>query len=183
MPSWRFGILPWLNKKIVDPLLQIIRRGVEPKKLAFSTAMGTTMGLFPICGVTVILCGMVIALLRSRCHAPSIMLANFVATPVELSLVIPFLRLGELITGGPHFPLTSNVLKKVVMGQASQEVLVGVLHALLGWLVTAPFILVALYLVLLPCFKYLIRRFSGKPLSPEATLYSHPQIQIKIRDA
>ncbi|KAK8960334.1 hypothetical protein KSP40_PGU005564 [Platanthera guangdongensis] len=45
------------------------------------------------------------------------------------SLVIPFLRLGELITGGPHFPLTSNVLKKVVMGQASREVLVGVLHA------------------------------------------------------
>lgn len=45
------------------------------------------------------------------------------------SLVIPFLRLGEVISGGPHFPLTSDALKKVVTGQASREILLSVLHA------------------------------------------------------
>lgn len=35
-------------------------------------------------GVTVILCGMAIALLGTLCHAPSVMLANFIATPIEL---------------------------------------------------------------------------------------------------
>lgn len=44
-------------------------------------------------------------------------------------MVIPFLRLGELITGGPHFPLTSDALRKVASGQASQGVLIAILHA------------------------------------------------------
>ncbi|MQM04545.1 hypothetical protein Taro_037342 [Colocasia esculenta] len=87
MPIWRLGLVLWLNKKIVDPLVQIIRRGAEPKQLAFSTALGITLGVFPICGVTVFLCGMAIALLRNHCHAPSVMLANFVATPIELRYV------------------------------------------------------------------------------------------------
>lgn len=45
------------------------------------------------------------------------------------SLVVPFLRFGEAITGGPHFPLTSDALKKVFTGQASHEVLLSVAHA------------------------------------------------------
>ncbi|XP_068653140.1 uncharacterized protein [Aristolochia californica] len=126
------GLMPWLNRKIVDPLLHIVSRGAEPKQLAFSAALGMTLGLFPVCGVTVFLCGLAIALLGSSCHAPSMMLANFVATPIELSLVVPFLRFGEFISGGPHFPLTADALKKVVTGQASREVLLGVVHALLG---------------------------------------------------
>nr|CAD1842156.1 unnamed protein product [Ananas comosus var. bracteatus] len=72
------------------------------------------------------------------------MLANFVATPIELSLVIPFLRLGEFISGGPHFPLTSDALKKVITGKASREILLSILHALLGWFIAVPFILALL---------------------------------------
>jgi hypothetical protein len=46
----RTGVLPWLQSKIVDPVLQVIRRGAEPKQLAFSAALGVTIGIFPICG-------------------------------------------------------------------------------------------------------------------------------------
>ncbi|XP_010530102.1 PREDICTED: uncharacterized protein LOC104806751 isoform X2 [Tarenaya hassleriana] len=116
----------WFHKKVGDPLLQILRRGAEPKQLAFSAALGITLGVFPICGVTVFLCGVAIALLGSLCHAPTVMLANFIATPIELSLVVPFLRFGEGISGGPHFPLTSDALKQVLTGQASREVLLSV---------------------------------------------------------
>ncbi|KAF2290876.1 hypothetical protein GH714_016075 [Hevea brasiliensis] len=118
----------WFNKKILDPFYQILSRGMEPKQLAFSAALGITLGIFPICGVTVLLCGIAIALLGSLCHAPTVMLANFVATPIELSLVVPFLRFGEVISGGPHFPLTSDALKKVLTGQASHEVLLSIAH-------------------------------------------------------
>ncbi|GJX38334.1 hypothetical protein Tco_0251637, partial [Tanacetum coccineum] len=52
----------WLHKKIVDPFIKIIRRlgpasqatlpldlrGAEPKQLAFSTALGISLGVFPI---------------------------------------------------------------------------------------------------------------------------------------
>lgn len=40
--------------------------------------------LFSVTGVTVFLCAMAIAVLGSRCHAPTVMLANFIATPIEL---------------------------------------------------------------------------------------------------
>lgn len=172
----------WINRKIVDPLFEIIKQGAEPKQLAFSTALGITLGLFPICGVTVFLCGMAIAILRSRCHAPSVMLANFIATPIELSLVIPFLRLGEVVSGGPHFTLTSDALKKVVTGQASRGVLLALSHALLGWITAAPFILGVLYIVLVPCFKYLVQKLNLRPSSPPKLLYSPPELKIKVRD-
>ncbi|KAF7824920.1 cytoplasmic membrane protein [Senna tora] len=171
----------WFQKKIVDPLLLILRRGAEPNQLAFSAALGITIGIFPICGVTVFLCGIAIALLGSFCHAPTVMLANFIATPIELSLVVPFLRFGELITGGPHFPLTSDALKKVLTGHASHEVLSSISHALLGWLMASPFVLGTLYIIFIPCFKVLVRKF-GTPLSPKKVLHPNTDIRLKVRD-
>ncbi|CAF1746602.1 unnamed protein product [Brassica napus] len=170
------------NKKITDPLLQILRRGTEPKQLAFSPALGITLGIFPICGVPVFLCGVAIAFLGSACHAPTVMLANIIASPAELALVVPFLRLGEKVTGGPHFPLTSDALKKVFTGQASHEVFLSIGNALLGWLVATPFFFIALYLVLLPCFKILVRKFGGDastrkiPVCMETELNPKPRV-------
>ncbi|RAL43012.1 hypothetical protein DM860_009794 [Cuscuta australis] len=179
----------WFRKNIIDPLLQILRRGAEPKQLAFSGALGITLGIFPICGVTIFLCGLAIALLGSVCHAPTVMLANFIATPIELSLIIPFLRFGEAITGGSHFPLTSDALKKVFTGEASHELFLSILRALLGWIVAAPFILGILYIVLLPCFAVLVSKFSGAsslPSSPKIPLIHQPpstaELKLKVRD-
>ncbi|WMV55365.1 hypothetical protein MTR67_048750 [Solanum verrucosum] len=198
----------WTHKKIVDPLLQILRRGAEPKQLAFSGALGATLGLFPICacptiyftltGVAVFLCGVAIAVLGSLCHAPTVLLVNFIVTPIELrtfgvggegdssirvdarlrahiSLVIPFLRLGEYVSGGPHFALTSDALKKVFTGKASWEVLLSIYHALLGWLVAVPFILAGLYILFLPCFTILVRKFSSLPPSKITSVPSSPK--------
>ncbi|OAY23812.1 uncharacterized protein LOC110605883 [Manihot esculenta] len=176
------GLSGWFNKKILDPLNQILSRGTEPKQLAFSAALGITMGIFPICGVTVLLCGMAIALLGSLCHAPTVMLANFIATPIELSLVVPFLRFGEVLSGGPHFPLTSDALKKVLTGQASHEVLSSIAHALLGWLVAAPFILAILYIVFFPFFNVLVRKFSSVTSSPEKSPNPFSEVRLKVRN-
>uniref|UniRef100_A0A7N0UKS8 DUF2062 domain-containing protein n=1 Tax=Kalanchoe fedtschenkoi TaxID=63787 RepID=A0A7N0UKS8_KALFE len=142
-------IWTWVQLKVVDPLIQILRRGTEPDQLALSAVVGFTLGIFPICGVPIFLCGVAIALLGPLCHAPSVMLANFVITPIEISLIVPFLRFGEFITGVQYFPLTPDALKKVLTGQASYEVLQSVLHVLLGWLIAALFIMAVLYLVLL----------------------------------
>ncbi|KAJ8441511.1 hypothetical protein Cgig2_026312 [Carnegiea gigantea] len=179
MPISTVAVRSWFNTKIVEPLLDMLRRGTEPKQLAFSSALGFTLGLFPICGVTVCLCGVAIAMLGSRCHPPSVMLANFVATPVELSLVVPFLRFGEVITGGAHFPLTSDAFKKVLTGQASSEVLLSLFHVLLGWVFAAPFILASLYVLLLPCFKVLVRRFNSGSMSPKKSLHGSSETKLK----
>ncbi|KAK9748942.1 hypothetical protein RND81_02G091900 [Saponaria officinalis] len=176
IPTWGFG--SWVHNKVVDPLLLILRRGAEPKQLAFSAALGFTLGVFPICGVTVFLCGLAIPILGSRCHAPTVLLINFVATPIELSLIIPFLRLGETISGGSHFPLTSDALKKVLTGKASTEVLMSIVHAMLGWLIAAPFILAVLYVLLLPCFKVLVQKFKPKSASSSP---KKPSAEVRLK--
>uniref|UniRef100_A0A0D3AT89 Uncharacterized protein n=3 Tax=Brassica TaxID=3705 RepID=A0A0D3AT89_BRAOL len=183
MGSSKGRVKAWFNKKITDPLLQILRRGTEPKQLAFSAALGITLGIFPICGVPVFLCGVAIAFLGSACHAPTVMLANIIATPVELALVVPFLRLGEKVTGGPHFPLTSDALKKVFTGQASQEVFLSIGNALLGWLVATPFFFIALYVVLMPCFKILVHKFGAVSSTPKTPTSIDIELNPKPRFA
>ncbi|CAF2056544.1 hypothetical protein HID58_070303 [Brassica napus] len=173
----------WFDKKITEPLVQILRRGAEPKQLSFSAALGVTIGVFPICGVTVLLCGVAIALLGSLCHAPTVMLFNFIATPIELSLMVPFLRLGEKLTGGPHFPLTSDALKKVFTGQASREVFLSIGNALLGWLIATPFVIVGLYILFLPCFKILVRNFSSVSRTAKSPTSMHSDFKSKERVA
>ncbi|CAI9267147.1 unnamed protein product [Lactuca saligna] len=175
------AMAPWLRKKIVDPFVKILRRGAEPKQLAFSTALGISLGVFPIVGVTVFLCGLAIAVLGSSVNAPTVMLANFIATPLELSLMIVFLRFGEFIMGGGHFPLTSDALKKVLTGEASMEIFRSLLHALLGWLVLAPLILGALYVILLPAFVILVHKFSNTS-GPKSASPSSTELKLRVRD-
>lgn len=173
----------WINKKVVEPFVEILSRGAEPKQLAFSTALGITLGVFPIVGVTVFLCALAIAILGSSINAPTIMLANFVATPIELSLMIVFLRFGEFLTGGAHFPLTADALKKLLTGKGSKEILLSIARALLGWLVMAPFILGLLYIILIPCFTMLVRKFSSAVSSPKRDdAPSYTEVMLKVRD-
>nr|GEW35471.1 E3 ubiquitin-protein ligase [Tanacetum cinerariifolium] len=177
------GIGTWIHKKIVDPFIDILTRGAEPKQLAFSAALGLTLGMFPIVGVTVFLCALAIALLGNSINAPTVMLANFVATPIELSLMIVFLRFGEFLTGGDHFPLTTDAIKKVLTGKGSTEILLSIARALFGWLVMSPFILGILYIILLPCFTMLVRKFSTTVVSPRRDdSPSYTEVMLKNRE-
>lgn len=173
-------LMQWLDDKIYDPLIQILKRGAEAKQLSFSAALGFTLGIFPIFGVTFFLCGMAIAVLGSSCNAPSVMLANVIATPIQFSLMIPFLRLGEFIAGGPHFPLTTDALRKVLTGHGSREVLLSIMHALLGWSCAAPMIIGALYIIFLPIFKRLVLKFG--PTSSPLVLSPREEMKINLRD-
>ena len=56
------------------------------------------------------------------------------------SLIIPFLRLGEAITGSGHFPLTADALKNVLTGHASKDVLLSIVHAVSEQLISHYFL-------------------------------------------
>lgn len=66
-------------------------------------------------------------------HIATILMSNIDIDDLRcirnFSLIVPFLRFGEVISGGPHFPLTSDALKKVLTGHASREVMLSVAHA------------------------------------------------------
>ncbi|CAM6118373.1 unnamed protein product [Calypogeia fissa] len=151
----------WFRHNVTEPLIAVMQRGAEPKTLAMSAALGVTLGVFPIYGVTALMCACAIAILGPRCNAPTMLIANLVATPIELSLVVPFLRLGESIVRGKHLLLSKDALWKAVTGRASWDVLLGLWHAFLGWAVAAPFIIGCLYVLLLPLMKIAIKKYGA----------------------
>jgi uncharacterized protein (DUF2062 family) len=74
-----------------------LRQGISPRRLAFTLALGFAIGCLPVVGVTSALCGLVA--LGLRLNLPAIQAANWAAAPLQLVLILPFVRLGERLTG------------------------------------------------------------------------------------
>ncbi|KAJ7541983.1 hypothetical protein O6H91_10G084300 [Diphasiastrum complanatum] len=168
-------VIRWLRTRVSDPLILFLRRGTEPRKLAMSVAVGIAVGIFPIC------------VLKTNCHPPTLLLVNFIATPLELSLVIPFMRLGEWMVDGEQLVLSTDAFWDAITGQASKEVLSALMHALLGWSVAFPFIIVILYICLLPLIRYATRKYGcdvghmpiQTPIKGNLTSITEPLILVK----
>ena len=46
----------FLRRRIVIPILDLLRQGITPEKIALSIALGITLGVTPVLGSTSILC-------------------------------------------------------------------------------------------------------------------------------
>lgn len=146
----------FLQRRLVDPLMALMRQGVGPRELALCVALGTTIGLIPVLGVSTLLCAL--AALMLKLNMPAIQLVNYLLTPLQLILIIPLLRFGELLAGAPHFPVTLEsgleLLSRGVI-HAVRLLATAIMHATLGWLVLAPLVALALYRGLEPVFGHL----------------------------
>ena len=74
-----------------------LRQGVSPERLALTLALGIAIGCIPMIGVTSALC--IIAALTLRLNFPVIQAANWAAMPLQLVLLVPFVRLGGHLFG------------------------------------------------------------------------------------
>jgi hypothetical protein len=95
--------------------------------------------MFPLMGVTTIACLLIASVLRLK-QAP-IQFGNYAALPLQIILLIPFLRLGERITGGAHFVFDAAALLKTfpsVPDSTMRAVLMAQWHMIEGWAVVAP---------------------------------------------
>jgi uncharacterized protein (DUF2062 family) len=69
-----------------------LRQGISPQRLALTMALGFAIGCIPVLGVTTALCAVVA--LGLRLNFPVIQAANWAAAPLQLVLIVPFVRLG-----------------------------------------------------------------------------------------
>jgi hypothetical protein len=70
-------------------------------KTAGTFALGFVIGMFPLIGITTIVCLLLALVLRLK--QTVIQLGNYAALPLQIVLLIPYLRLGERITGPERF--------------------------------------------------------------------------------
>lgn len=129
-------IADFFQRRVVAPLLRLLRQGVTPEKLALSVALGTVVAIIPVLGVSTVLCALLAFWLRL--NMPAIQLVNYLLTPVQLLLIIPFLRVGEHLAGAPRFAVTLEsglgLLSRGVL-DAVRVLWDAIVHATLGWMV------------------------------------------------
>ena len=83
----------FFQRRLVRPVIELLRQGVTPEKIALSIVFGVTLGVFPVLGSTTALCAT--AALAFRLNLPAIQLVNYFVYPLQIALLIPFFRLGE----------------------------------------------------------------------------------------
>jgi uncharacterized protein (DUF2062 family) len=70
-----------------------LRQGISPRRLALTLALGFAVGCIPVFGIPTVLCAALALLLRL--NQPAIQMANYAAAPLQLALIVPFVRLGR----------------------------------------------------------------------------------------
>lgn len=143
----------WIYRRSVLPILALLRMGATPRSLAWSIAAGLLIGINPIIGTTTVLCLAAAFLFRLNLVASQI--ANHVMFPVELVLVIPFIRLGSRVFHTTAMPLSARVFlhaARTAPLALTRQVWTWEWHAFLLWsagsAVAAPLIALALTPVL-----------------------------------
>src|ERR1700752_5013056 len=102
----------FLSRKLLRPLLELLRQGATPEKLALSIALGAVLALLPAIGCNTTLCAL-IALIW-RLNLPAVQLVNYFLYPLQIALLIPFFRLGEKLFRAPHLPLSVSQIALMV---------------------------------------------------------------------
>ena len=86
-----------LQKKLILPLVGLLKQGMDPSKLALALTSGALIGIFPVLGIATVVCGGVAVFFRL--NHPAIQLANYIVFPMQIVLFFPFLTIGEAVTG------------------------------------------------------------------------------------
>jgi len=151
--------MAWL-RRLWEPLVALLRQGAHPDGLAWSVSTGLALGICPLWGTSTALCagtGVVLGL-----NQVALQLANYLAYPLQLALLIPFIRLGERLFGSPHLPLSLGQLQQAVRADAWGALgafWTSLWHASVAWLVVVPLPVVLLAWTLKPAFRALAVRF------------------------
>lgn len=154
----------WFYRRLILPILALLRMGTSPEKLAWSIAAGIMVGINPMLGTTTILCLSVAFVFRLNVAASQ--LANHVMYPFELLLVIPFIHLGSRIFHTAPLPLSPTSLFHAARQNPialTRQLWLWEWHAWLVWAAAALVLIPLLALTLTPLFRRLLRRVNRHP--------------------
>lgn len=122
------------KKKIVLPLVTLLKQGIEPSRLSLALTSGIVIGVFPVLGIATIVCTAIAVFYRL--NLPAIQLASYLAFPMQIILFFPFLYIGELLTGNSLEAISKTKLVETFnLGflPAIQELTQYFILACLGW--------------------------------------------------
>lgn len=164
MPELAAAQGSFLNRRLIAPIKAQLQQGITPEKIALTIALGAVLGVFPILGSTMLLCGL--AGWRLKLNQPIIQVINYFVYPLQLLLLLPFYRAGETLFGQPHVPIFSvtGLMQRFADGPLKFIGDYGMvaLYGVVVWCLLAPLVATLLYFTLRPLLRSLAERL--KPL-------------------
>jgi uncharacterized protein (DUF2062 family) len=150
----------WIYRRLFHPFVLLLKQGMSPEKIALTIALGISLGVIPVIGSTTTLC--TLTALALRLNLPAIMLVNGVVYPLQLTLLIPFLRAGAWLFRVEGPKLTIVQIFKMIRANvwhATVTLFSATMHALVVWLIAGCVVSSLVYLVVVT----LLRRFWVRP--------------------
>jgi uncharacterized protein (DUF2062 family) len=153
----------WLRRQVRDPLLAELRQGATPEAVSAAVTVSLAIAINPFIGTTTL--GCVVAGRAFRLNHVVMQIINHAAFPLQILLIVPFVRLGETIVGARHYSLKPSAIieefNRSIPDFLEKFWLTG-LHGLIGWALTVPLACWLLHLIL----RRLFRRFVPSPSAP-----------------
>lgn len=143
------------QRRVLGPIRAQLTQGVAPDAIARALAVGTVCSLFPFFGFTTLLnLGVGLAL---RMNQPILQTLNQLLGPVQLVLILVYVRLGEVLWRATDDRFTVTELMQAFRDKSFSDFVArfgwaGV-HALTAWLLTAPLVMAAVYFVVRPALR------------------------------
>jgi uncharacterized protein (DUF2062 family) len=133
--------------------------GASPQKLAWSIAVGLLIGINPILGSTTVFC--LAAAFALRLNIAASQLANHLVYPLELLLIIPFIRLGDVVFHTAPIPFSAKTLIHAARTNPialTRQIWIWERHAFLLWLCLAFVMVPIIALAITPFLRRLLIR-------------------------
>lgn len=148
----------FLTRRLLEPIKRLLFQGITPEKVALSLALGAVLAIFPVLGSTTLLCALAAVVLRL--NLPALQLVNYLMYPLQLALVVPFMRTGARLFRTPQLSLSLAQMLAMFRHDWSHTLgllWVSALQAIVVWTLCAPIVAALLYFALLPLLVRLAR--------------------------
>jgi uncharacterized protein (DUF2062 family) len=155
---------PWLTakQKVDSVIVQQLTQGLSAEKIALTIAVGLVIAINPVIGTTTI--GCFVAAWALNLNQPIIQVINWSSYALQLLLIFPFIRLGEWIFRAPPERRTFAELAAMTKANPIDSLAtlgMTILHAVVAWILVAPFVLGAVYAASLPLLRALAGRVAA----------------------
>lgn len=143
------------QRRVLEPIRAQLTQGVAPDAIARALALGTVCSIFPFLGFTTLLnLGVGLAL---RMNQPILQTLNQLLGPVQLVLILVYVRLGEVLWRATDDRFTVAELLQAFRDKSLADFIsrfgwAGV-HAFTAWLLTAPLVGAAVYFAVRPALR------------------------------
>ncbi len=143
--------------------MALLVQGLSPEKIALTLALGLCIAVFPVVGMTTLLS--VLAALVLRLNMPLIQTVNVFSAPLQIAFILPFIRMGEALSGRPplRMPLARIVTAVTAQPLAAVTTLwETTVWAVVAWCLAAPPAGLAIFLVLRPVLRHAASRIAAR---------------------